>query len=146
MRVIKSCLALLFAVVLFASCTPEAYFTADQINSSRAQYGLAPLEFNAMLHFKAQAWAEQLQRQGYLSHSRLTDGNHSTTWTILGENVGYTWHDLGGMHQLFMNSVLHRNNILGPFNKVGTGVVAENTPYGVRYWVVQEFMWEYYQG
>jgi uncharacterized protein YkwD len=126
--------------LLFASCTPEAYEVAGRINQTREQYGRAPLEFNSMLHFKAQAWSEQLARQGYLSHSNLTDGNHSTTWTKLGENVGYGW-SFDQVHNAFMNSAPHRANILDrTYNKMGTGVTVG---WDGRMWVVQEFMHEY---
>ena len=133
----------LLVALLGSACTPEAGKSAGLLNESRAQNGLGPLEFNTMLHFKAQAWAEQLARQGYLSHSRLTDGNHSTTWTKLGENVGYAW-SLEQAQNAFMNSAPHRANILDrTYNKVGTGVA-----YGGdgRIWVVQEFMHEWYVG
>jgi len=124
--------------LLLGACTPEAYRTGDLINGSRAQAGLAPLEFNSMLHFKAQAWADQLNRQGRLSHSNLTDGNWSTTWSRLGENVGFAW-SLEQAHNAFMNSAPHRANILGAYNKVGTGVVQGGDG---RLWVVHEFMQE----
>ena len=129
--------------LLFGACTPESYRSADLINASRRQHGLAPLEFNAMLHFKAQGWADQLNRQGYLSHSNLRSGNHSTTWTKLGENVGYAW-SLEQAHNAFMNSPAHRANILDrTYNKVGTGVVKGGDG---RLWVVQEFMHEWFVG
>ena len=96
-----------------------------------------------MLHFKAQAWADQLSRQGYLSHSRLTDGNWSTSWTKLGENVGYAW-SLEQAQSAFMNSAPHRANILDRnYNKVGTGVAQGGDG---RMWVVQEFMHEWHVG
>jgi hypothetical protein len=129
--------------LLVGACTPESYRSADLINEARRQHGLHGLEFNAMLHFKAQGWADQLNRQGYLSHSNLRDGNHSTTWTKLGENVGYAW-SLEQAHNAFMNSPAHRANILDrTYNKVGTGVVQGGDG---RLWVVQEFMHEWFVG
>jgi uncharacterized protein YkwD len=131
-------LALLVGLLL-ASCTPEAYRSADLVNQTRAQNGRAPLEFNSMLHMKAQAWSEQLSRQGFLSHSNLTDGNWSTSRTKLGENVGYAW-SLEQAHNAFLNSAPHRANILDwTYNKVGTGVTTGGDG---RIWVVQEFMHE----
>ncbi len=129
--------------LMVGACTPEAYRQADLINQARGANGLAPLQFNSMLHFKAQAWAEQLSRQGYLSHSRLTDGNWSTTWTALGENVGMAWSQEQAM-DAFMRSPAHRANILSRvYNKVGTGVA--QSPDG-RIWFVQEFMHEWFVG
>ena len=133
----------LLVALLGSACTPEAGKASGLLQESRAQYGLPELQFNTMLHFKAQAWAEQLARQGYLSHSRLTDGNHSTTWTKLGENVGYAW-SLEQAQAAFMNSPPHRANILDrTYNKVGTGVARSGDG---RIWVVQEFMHETYVG
>lgn len=129
------------AVALFAgACNPESYQTSDMINHTRAQHGLHGLEFNAMLHMKAQAWAEHMSAQGGLSHSALRDGNWSETWTKLGENVG-RGSSLNDVHEAFMHSAPHRANILDPaYNKVGTGVVRGADG---QYWVVQEFMHEW---
>lgn len=130
------------AALAVGACTPEAYRSADLVNQSRAQNGLPALQFNTMLYMKAQAWSQQLNAQGYLSHSNLTDGNWSTSWSKLGENVGYAW-SLEGVEDAFMNSSPHRANILGGYNKVGTGVTQGGDG---RYWVVQEFMNEAFQG
>lgn len=120
------------------ACTPEADHTFGMVNQSRAQSGIHALEFNHMLHTKAQGWAQQLSNQGYLSHSRLADNNWGA-WRKLGENVGFGY-SLEGVHQAFMNSSGHRANILDrSFNKGGTGVVRDG---GGRFWVVQEFMLE----
>ena len=130
-------------LLLVAACTPEAYRSADLVNASRGQSGLPALQFNSMLHFKAQGWAEHMRNQGRLSHSNLLDGNHSTTWTKLGENVAVAW-SVDQAHQSFMGSSGHRANILDrTYTKVGTGVAVGGDG---RVWVVQEFMHEWYVG
>jgi uncharacterized protein YkwD len=120
-----------------SACTPEAYASFDMINSSRWQAGRAPLDWNQDLWFKAQGWADQLARDGYLHHSYLPDGLGHLPWRKLGENVGVS-SSIAGMHNAFMASTGHRNNILdSAFNFGAVGVTRDI--FG-RYWVVQEFM------
>jgi uncharacterized protein YkwD len=120
-----------------SACTPEAYSSFDMVNGARWQAGRAPLEWNQDLWFKAQAWADQLARDGYLHHSYLPDGLGHLPWRKLGENVGVSW-SIPSMHNAFMNSAGHRANILDPaFNFGAVGVTIDG--FG-RYWVVQEFM------
>ena len=91
-----------------------------QINASRAAQGLNGLAMNRTLAAKAQNWAQHLASIRRLEHSNLTSGVPSN-WQALAENVGY-YSNLGGMHQMFMDSPGHRANILGQYNSVGTGV------------------------
>lgn len=143
LRNVAVAVAAVVALGLGAACTPESYRAADLVNNTRGANGLPALEFNSMLHFKAQGWAEHMASQGRLSHSRLTDANHSTTWTKLGENVGVAY-SIEGVHNAFMGSSGHRANILDrTYNKIGTGVHIGGDG---RVWVVQEFMHEWFVG
>jgi uncharacterized protein YkwD len=120
-----------------SSCTPEAYSCFDMINASRWQAGRAPVEWHQDLWFKAQGWADQLSHDGYLHHSNLAAGLGHLPWRKLGENVGVGY-NLGSVHNAFMGSTLHRNNILDTaFNFGAVGVTRDG--FG-RYWVVQSFM------
>ena len=107
---------------------------ADLINQSRRANGRAGAALQRQLTDKAQAWAEHLAQQGYLSHSNLTAGAPAG-WRSLAENVG-TGSSISGIHQTFMSSSGHRSNILGNFNHIGTGYAVGHG----RLWVVQEFM------
>jgi uncharacterized protein YkwD len=124
------------AVVLaLGACTPEVNRTYDLINASRAQHGRPAYAINIDLYFKAQGWADQLARQGYLSHSNLTAGA-PPGWKALGENVGVAG-SLEAAHNAFMSSSAHRSNILSTtFNHMGVGVTRDGAG---RYWVVHEF-------
>jgi uncharacterized protein YkwD len=53
----------------------------------------------------------------------------------MAENVGYN-SSIGAVHNAFMASASHRNNVLGPYNYVGTGYATR----GARVFVVQIFM------
>jgi uncharacterized protein YkwD len=118
-----------------AACTPEVNRTYDLINQSRANNGRPGYAIDTTLYFKAQGWADHLSRQGYLSHSNLADGAPAG-WRALGENVGVAG-SVDGVHNAFMNSSGHRNNILSTtFNRMGAGVTRDGAG---RYWVVHEF-------
>jgi uncharacterized protein YkwD len=120
-----------------SACTPESWACLDMINQSRAQAGRWPVEFHGDLWFKAQAWSDRLASDGYLHHSNLTDGVNHLPWRKLGENVGVGY-SLGAVHNAFMGSTGHRNNILDPaFTQSAVGVTRDG--YG-RYWITQEFM------
>jgi uncharacterized protein YkwD len=129
---VAACLAL-----ALSACTPEQWASLDMINSSRAQAGRRPVEFHGDLWFKAQGWSDRLAADGYLHHSNLPDGLGHLPWRKLGENVG-VGNSLGGVHNAFMSSTGHRNNILDPaFTQSAVGVSRDI--FG-RYWVAQEFM------
>ena len=71
-----------------------------------------------------------------LGHSRTYASANPYRWRSLAENVGRGT-SLTSVHNAFMNSTSHRNNILNRnFNYSGTGVAR-----GCGYvWVVHEFM------
>jgi len=137
-RVRRSLLAVAAVALLglaSAACTPDVNRTYDLINQSRAQNGRPSYSINLDLYFKAQAWADHLSRQGSLSHSNLPDGAPAG-WRALGENVGVAG-SVDGVHNAFMNSTGHRNNVLSwTFNHMGAGVTRDGAG---RYWVVHEF-------
>lgn len=134
-RPLAAVAAVLALVLALAACTPEVNRTYDLINASRAQHGRAPYAVNLDLYFKAQGWADQLARQGYLSHSNLTQGA-PPGWQALGENVGVGG-SLESVHNALMSSSSHRANILSTtFNHMGVGVTRDGAG---RYWVVHEF-------
>ncbi len=106
------------------------------INAVRKAEGLAPVTVRDDLDAKAQDWAEEMARDGKLSHSDVGEGLDEGWWRV-GENVGRG----GAVNQLteaFMASPTHRKNLTDPdFDLVGVGVV--RTPDGYIY-VAQEFM------
>ena len=107
---------------------------AGFVNQSRGQHGLQGLALHRQLTDKAQAWAEKLSRDGHLSHSYLPAGVPSG-WLSIAENVGYG-STIGQVHNAFMASSHHRENILGNHTHVGTGFA---TGHG-RVWIVHVFM------
>ncbi len=124
-----------FVVLLTGCLGPAQQEAADLVNNTRAGHGLAPLRHHGHLQEKAQAWAEQLAREGGLRHSRLSDGVPGC-WRRLGENVGYGG-TISAVHQAYLGSPGHRATILNPsFDAMGTGVATN----GNRTYTVQVFM------
>ena len=116
-------------------------YTADQrrvaqlVNDTRAANGKRRLILHPVLTRKAQQWAEHLAAINRLVHSTLTDGA-PPNWLALGENVG-RGRTIAIVHVAFLNQPEHRVNILGRWNRIGTGVA---TSASGRVFVVQVFM------
>ncbi len=108
---------------------------AELVNDTRAAHGKRRLILHPMLTRKAQRWAEHLAGINRLVHSNLTDGA-PPNWLALGENVG-RGRTIAIVHVAFMNQPEHRVNILGRWNRIGTGVA---TSASGRVFVGQVFM------
>lgn len=114
----------LTALVLSACWSPNQHQGLDFVNWSRGTHGLRAVNADAAVMAKAQAWSERMARTGRLEHSG-GGSKLSTTgipnWCGVAENVGYgsSTHEV---HQSFMRSGAHRTNVLGNFDRVGTGV------------------------
>lgn len=123
--------------LLAASCVSADQTTVfNQVNNSRTSRGVRSLGANQWLSDFAQDWAEWMAATCTLGHSRNYASANPYRWRSLAENVG-RGSSLTAVHNAFMNSTSHRNNILNPnFNYAGTGVA---TGCG-NYWVVHEFM------
>ena len=120
-----SALAVLLLSSALTSCetsTPDRNAVIGEINASRGQAGLRPLQQNAQLNAKADHWASTLRDRCQISHSRLADGAPSN-WRQLGENVGRGG-SISQVHVAYMNSSGHRANVLdASYNYVGAGAV-----------------------
>jgi hypothetical protein len=75
----------------------------------------------------ARGWSTAMARAGALSHNPgLVDAVQrwvTANWTRIGENVGVGF-DVDGLNQALWNSAPHRDNILGPYDRVGIGAVS----------------------
>jgi uncharacterized protein YkwD len=106
-------------------------------NRSRADHGVRRLKLNPRLSRKATRHSRAMASKGTLYHTTNVPRElrpwHWTTW---GENVGMTSGTLSGLQEAFMNSPVHRTNILnGKFRHVGIGVARS----GGAYWVTLTF-------
>lgn len=112
---------------LFAQSTPSVSQTISLINQERISRGLSPLLENLLLEKAATEKVAQSVQSGILLHSSAPFG---VPWSTL-QNVGYTYRYAGenlAVHLFtasdivshWMNSPLHRENILNPvFKEVG---------------------------
>jgi hypothetical protein len=92
------------------------------INQDRAAHGLPPVQVDNSLVIVAGTHSARMASAGTIFHNSNLAHEVSGGWAMLGENVG-----VGGgvdsLHQAFMNSGSHRENVLGSFDRAGVGVV-----------------------
>lgn len=117
----------------------------DQINQERANVGLAPLTVDLRLVGVAEAKAQDMNTNGYFSHTSPTYGspfdmmrNAGIQFYSAGENIARNI-SVDAAMAAFMSSDGHKANILNPgYNHVGVGIVYSSA--GSFY--VQEFAQE----
>lgn len=98
--------------------------------------GLRSLALNEFVSNIARSHSTMMARRGTIYHSNLSlVGTRISGWRVLGENVG-VGPNLRTLNQAFMNSRLHRANLLCKcFSKIGVGVVYSRG----YYWVTHIF-------
>lgn len=101
----------------------------ELINAERSAVGSRQLVVLPELVAGARRQAEAMAAEGRIFHNQnlgdITDG-----WYLMGENVGRGG-NIETLHEAFMDSAGHRENLLNPvYDAVGVGVVwAEGIPY-----------------
>lgn len=116
-----------------AASTVANTFTR-MLNQERASRGVPRLATRGALVTVARAQARRMAGRNTLYHNpNLTKDVHNYSW--VGENVGYG-SKASTVHKAFMNSPLHRDNILDrDFTEIGIGAVVRDG----RVWVAQVF-------
>jgi uncharacterized protein YkwD len=110
----------------------------DLTNGERANAGVPALQWRADVASMAVAHSVEMAQQGNIWHgSFVSQGNlKALNASSLGENVGMGG-DVPSLHDAFMNSPHHRENILDPaFNQVGIGVIVS----GGTVFVTEDFL------
>ncbi len=110
----------------------------DSVNRERRDRGLPELRVSEGLRVVARNWANTMASADRLYHNPnlASDVSRvSTSWTRAGENVGVGY-GVTSLHDAFMASQGHRDNILGSWNYVGLGVAQANG----KIWVTEVFM------
>ena len=93
------------------------------INDARAQHGAGSLTWDASLDRLATAHAERMAKAARVFHNEAgLRARRAQTGETLGENVGLGV-DLDDVHDAFLASASHRHTMLGPFDRIGLGVV-----------------------
>lgn len=127
------------ACLLLSACWSANQDKAlDLIASSRAQAAKPALQGDVALMQRAQAWTDHLAATNTLEHTG--GGSEVSTegianWCSVGENIARA-SSTHAAHAALMADPPHRKNVLGSFDRVGTGVTRK----GDRVWVVQIFV------
>ena len=122
----------------------EAQFV-KRINEDRVAGGLKELTVHVALVDAGRGWATKMRDVSLganvddciISHNPNLRNAVNAPWRKLGENVGCGDTDAGTLHEAFMNSPKHRENIMDPtFDSVGIGIVMD----GDTMFVTEQFM------
>jgi uncharacterized protein YkwD len=110
----------------------------DQVNRARRARDRRSIGTNGLMNQKAQRWAEHLRACQCLEHRAAPFGT-PPGWCAAAENVGRSGNGgtLGAVHDAFMHSSGHRDNILNTrWTDLGVGVAKDR--HG-EYFVVHAF-------
>ena len=129
-------LSLVGAEPALASTTPRQQMLS-LTNQSRVDHGARRLKLNTRLSKMAARHSRQMAAKSSLFHTEnIPRELRHWKWSVWGENVGMTTDSLPALEQAFMNSPVHRQNILNRrFTHVGIGVAHVNG----AYWVTVTF-------
>jgi len=99
----------------------EGEFLA-KINATREANGLAPLKVDGGLRSHARSHTEDMMNAGEIFHSSSSELSSAggNGWDRIGENVG-RGQSPSSLHEAFMKSSGHKENVLGDYNYVGIG-------------------------
>jgi uncharacterized protein YkwD len=93
-----------------------------KINNARANHEKSQLQLSLKISNKAENHSKAMASSGSVYHSCLQCKFQGWNWSALAENVAKA-KTVAKVHQAFMQSSAHRANILGPYKRVGVGVV-----------------------
>ena len=115
--------------------TSERSFV-QKMNGARDRAGVPNMRLDKQLTKVARVHTRAMVRDNRLFHTPSKKMSRRVThWNILGENVGVGG-TVNSLHQAFMNSPAHRDNVLfGQYRHVGVGVKVK----GDRMWVTVVF-------
>lgn len=106
-----------------------------RINALRQSKGLNPLALDPELVTNARNWSHVMADAGSIFHASDLSVGVSTSWELLGENVGVGG-DVSTLFAAFVASPTHYANIVDPsFRYIGVGVLWQNG----RMWTVQRY-------
>lgn len=137
---LAAAVAVLLLVVMsgaaFAHGDIEQCFV-DRTNAERVQRGLGAMAVNQDLVVMARRQSQRMADAGTIFHNSNLAADGPKGWKLLGENVG-VGPTCDSLHDAFMDSEHHRDNILEPrFNYVGMGVIVSGTS---TIYITEQFM------
>jgi uncharacterized protein YkwD len=105
----------------------------DLHNTDRSLRGVKNLVLDKNLCEYAQKHAEKMAEKDSLYHSKMKDLMKVNDPKIVGENIAWGQKDENSVFEGWMNSILHRWNILGEkYKKAGFGLAKDKN--GDNYW------------
>ena len=117
------------AALVFGTAAPSSAALSNRekklvikINNSRQNHGKAKLQMSLKISNKARSHSKHMASNGYIYHSCLQCKFQGWNWSQLAENVAKA-RTVAKAHKALMHSSAHRANILGPYKRVGVGVV-----------------------
>jgi|GEM_PF-2410165 len=138
-RIASVFFALLLAIFLvpIAAAAPASAAEADTIhglvNEARWDNGQQGLIRNAEMDAVALAWAKKMAASGTMSHNPDYSSEIPSGWRSAGENVAQGYRTAQAMHDGWMASQGHRENILGAFTDIGIAFYSSGgTTWGVQ--------------
>lgn len=146
------CLFLLSSVQRALLSSPQvaaviAAVLVDLANQDRAENSLHGLKVNPLLVAAAQAKADDMASKGYFAHTSPNGvdpwywfRNAGYSFSYAGENLAVDFVDSGDVNTAWMNSPLHRKNILDPhYTEIGIATAQGYYKGRLTTFVVQEF-------
>lgn len=134
-RAVAGVLAVVATLALAGCWSTDQAQDLTLISQTREAHGKAAAVGDQAVMDKAQRWSRHMAVTGRLEHTG-GGGNIDTSgiprWCAVGENVG-SGTSLQAVHATFVGSPAHVANMVGPFNRVGTGVVRR----GGQVWVTE---------
>ena len=130
--------AVVGALFLAGCWSPAQGSDMDLVNSYRRAMGKATVAGDVAAMNKAQAWSAHMAATGVMEHTgggSRVDTRGVSGWCSYYENVGYGT-SVAAVHNSFRNSTQHRNNMLSPSHRIGTGVVQK----GNLFWVTEIYL------
>ena len=117
---------LMLATSAGADSGTEDEFLA-KINATRSAHGLEALQIESGLRSHARSHTLGMMDAGYLYHSSSDElmAVGGEVWERIGENVG-RGQSPTSLHNAFMESSGHKDNILGDYNYIGIGTGSRN--------------------
>jgi uncharacterized protein YkwD len=106
-----------------ATLTPRARMY-QATNHSRVNFGVRRVDIHYTMSKLARKHSIAMANRGYIFHTTNPSSFYlrGVKWSTWGENVGVTGGTIGGMQDAFMNSPMHRSNILNRgFRKTAIG-------------------------
>src|SRR3954453_8519688 len=127
--------AVVGALILSACWSANQGTMLTLLNNFRKANAKPAMSGNQQAMDKAQRWAQHMANTGVVEHTgggTTIDPSGLPKFCAAAENVGKAT-SIQGLHDAWVASRLHHDNMLGNYNRVGTGVVRKGSyVYGIE--------------